>query len=90
MRGTYVCGIVEAYCMDVTARITSDDSVAKTRMPVQCRHGCFDLKATKLLAGPVTPEDDDKTVVCPTCKQGSIVRKCECIHGISVLDESLL
>ena len=68
-RDAYVCGIAEAYCMNVAAGIASYDGVTETRTPDQCCHRCLDLKSTKLLTTSVTPEDDDKTVICPTCKQ---------------------
>lgn len=73
MRGTYVCRAIEAYCMDVTARITSNDSVAETGMPEQRHYRCFELKATKLPTRSVAPEDDDKTIISPTRKHGAIV-----------------
>lgn len=76
MSDTYICGAVKTYCMDVATRVTGNDGVTKMRMPKQCRHGCFDLKATELPTASITPEDDDKTVICATRKQGSIVRKC--------------
>ena len=33
MRGTYICGIVETDCMDITAHIPGNDSVAKMGVP---------------------------------------------------------
>jgi hypothetical protein len=68
-RGTYLHGIAEAYCMHITTGIASYDSVTETRIPDQSCHRCLDLKSTKLQTTSVTPKDDDKAVICPTCKQ---------------------
>jgi len=76
--------------MDITTHITGNDSVAKTRTPKQCRYRHFHLKMTNLLAMSITLKDDDKPIVCPTHKQGSIIYKCQCIYGIAVLGEGLL
>jgi len=76
--------------MDITARITGNDSVAKTRVPEQCHYRRFHLKVMNLLAMSITLEDNDKTIICPTRKQGSIACKGQCIYGITVLDKGLL
>jgi hypothetical protein len=68
-RGTYIHGIIETDCMDITACITSNDSVAKARMPEQCHYKQVHLTAMNLLAMSITLENDDNTIICPTCKQ---------------------
>jgi len=50
----------------------------------------FNLEPTKFLAAAITPEDDNKAIISPTCKQGPIMRKSQCVDGISMLDKSPL
>lgn len=76
--------------MHVAARVTSHESVPKARPPKQRCYRRFNLESTKLPAAAIALEDDDKAVVCPTRKQGPVIRKSQCVDGISMLDEGPL
>ena len=82
--------ITEAYCVHIAACVTSHESVPKARLPEQCRYRSFNLELMKLPAAAFTLEDDNKAVIGPTCKKGSIIQKSQCIDGITMHDEGLL
>ncbi len=90
IRSTYTSGITEAYCVHVATCVTSHESVPKARLPKQCCYRHFNLEPMKFLAAAITPEDDNKAIISPTCKQGPIMRKSQCVDGISMLDKSPL
>lgn len=76
--------------MHVAARVASHESVPKTRPPEQRCYRRFELESTKFPAAAFTLEDDDKAVIGSTCKKGTIIRKSQCVDGISMLDEGPL
>src|SRR6266571_7546070 len=83
-------GITEAYCVHIATHVTSHESVPKARTPKQCCYRRFNLESMKLPPAAITLEDDNKTVICSTHKQGPIIQKSQCVDGISVLDEGPL